>query len=124
MDLSLRPGCREYAFASFELVWSFTGSNWTYKISNSRYCINKIPKIIYPSIKLVSPKFNIERFFIDEPAEDKIKELFENSYPLDKDLLLIFPEGITNIGEINQLDNNFNEISSQLTNDSKLILGN
>jgi len=84
---------------------------------------NKQKKIIYPSIKLVSPKFNIERFFIDEPVENKINELFENSYPLDKDLLLIFPEGITNIGEINQLDNNFNEISSQLTNNSKLILG-
>ena len=97
---------------------------------NVYYGFNKIEqientqkKIIYPSIKLVSPKFNIERFFIDEPAEDKIKELFENSYPLDKDLLLIFPEGITNIGEINQLDNNFNKISSQLTNNSKLILG-
>ena len=84
---------------------------------------NKQKKIIYPSIKLVSPKFNIERFFIDEPVENKINELFENSYPLDKDLLLIFPEGITNIGEINKLDNNFNEISNQLTDNSKVILG-
>ena len=68
---------------------------------------NKPKKIISPSIKLVSPKFNIERFFIDEPIEDKINELFENSYPLDKDLILVFPEGITNIGEINQLENDF-----------------
>ena len=97
---------------------------------NIYYGLNKIEqiektqkKIIYPSIKLVSPKFDIERFFIDEPVEDKLKELFENSYPLDKDLLLIFPEGITNIGEINQLDNNFNEISNQLTDKSKVILG-
>ncbi len=97
---------------------------------NIYYGLNKIEqiektqkKIIYPSIKLVSPKFDIERFFIDEPVEDKLKELFENSYPLDKDLLLVFPEGITNIGEINQLDNNFNEISNQLTDKSKVILG-
>ena len=97
---------------------------------NIYYGFNKIEqventqkKIIYPSIKLVSPKFNIERFFINEPVEDKIKELFQNSYPLDKDLILIFPEGITNIGEINQLDNNFKEISNQLTDNSKVIFG-
>ncbi len=71
----------------------------------------------------MSPKFNIERFFINEPVEDKINELFEISYPLDKDLLLIFPEGMTNIHEINQLDSNFNKISNQLTPNSKIILG-
>ena len=97
---------------------------------NIHYGYNKIEqienepkKIIYPTIKLVSPKFNIERFFIDEPIEDKINELFENSYPLDKDLIIVFPEGITNIGEINQLNNNFNNISNQLTDKSKIILG-
>ncbi len=97
---------------------------------NTYYGYNKIEqienepkKIIYPTIKLVSPKFNIERFFIDEPIEDKLNELFENSYPLDKDLIIVFPEGITNIGEINQLNNNFNNISNQLTDKSKIILG-
>ena len=40
--------------------------------------LKKRKKIISPSIKLVSPKFNIERFFIDEPIEDKINELFRN----------------------------------------------
>ena len=97
---------------------------------NVYYGYNKIDKventqkkIIYPSIKLVSPKFNIERFFINESVEDKINELFEISYPLDKDLLLIFPEGMTNIHEINQLDSNFNKISNQLTPNSKIILG-
>ena len=84
---------------------------------------NKPKKIIFPSIKLVSPKFNIERFFINEPIEDKINELFENSYPLDKDVILVFPEGITNIGEINHLENNFDNISNQLTDKSKIILG-
>ena len=84
---------------------------------------NKPKKIIFPSIKLVSPKFNIERFFINEPIEDKINELFENSYPLDKDVILVFPEGITNIGEINHLENNFGNISNQLTDKSKIILG-
>ena len=84
---------------------------------------NKPKKIISPSIKLVSPKFDIERFFINEPIEDKINELFENSYPLNKDVILVFPEGITNIGEINQLENDFNNISNQLTNKSKIILG-
>ena len=97
--------------------------NFYYGFNKIEQIENSPKKIIYPSIKLVSPKFSIERFFIDEPVEDKIKELFEISYPLDKDLILIFPEGITNIGEINQLDNNFNEISNQLTDKSKVILG-
>ncbi len=97
--------------------------NFYYGFNKIKQIENSPKKIIYPSIKLVSPKFSIERFFIDEPVEDKIKELFENSYPLDKDVILIFPEGITNIGEINQLDNNFNEISNQLTDKSKIILG-
>ncbi len=97
---------------------------------NIYYGLNKIEqaekkpkKIISPSIKLVSPKFNIERFFVDEPIEDKINELFQNSYPLDKDLILVYPEGITNIGEINQLENDFDNISNQLTDNSKIILG-
>ena len=97
---------------------------------NMYYGFNKIKKVentanktISPSIKLVSPKFNIERFFIEEPIEDKINELFEIGHPLDKDLLLIFPEGITSMGEINQLDNNFDKISSLLTDKSKIILG-
>ena len=99
------------------LINMYYGFNRIEQIENTQ------KKIIYPSIKLVSPKFDIERFFIDEPVEDKIKELFEYSYPLNKDFLLIFPEGITNIGEINQLDNNFNEISNKLTDKSKVILG-
>ena len=98
--------------------------------SNMYYGYNKIKKTestknktISPLIKLVSPKFNIERFFIEEPIENKINELFEISYPFDQDLILIFPEGITNMGEINQLDNNFDKISNLLTDKSKIILG-
>ena len=83
----------------------------------------KKKKIISPTIKLVSPKFNIERFFIDEPIKDKMNELFENSYPIDKDLILVFPEGITNFREINQRENDFDNISNQLTDKSKIILG-
>ena len=97
---------------------------------NSYYGFNKIKqaenaekKTIVPSIKLVSPKIDIERFFIDEPIDKKINELFKNSYPLDKDLVLVFPEGITNIGEINQLGSNFDKISDKLTDKSKIILG-
>ena len=97
--------------------------NLYYGVNKIEQVENKPKKIISPSIKLVSPKFNIERFFIDEPIEDKINELFQNSYPLDKDLILIFPEGITNIGEINQLENDFDDISNQLTDKSKIILG-
>ena len=97
---------------------------------NMYYGYNRIEKVkntanktISPPIKLVSPKFNIERFFIDESIEDKFNELFGIGYPIDKDLLLIFPEGITNMREINQLDNNFDKISHQLTDKSKIILG-
>ena len=97
---------------------------------NSYYGNNRIEKIkqiekktIFPSIKLISPKFNIERFFTYEPIEKKLNELIEISYPLDKDFLLIFPEGITNMGELDKLDNNFNKISNQITNNSKIILG-
>ena len=97
---------------------------------NIYYGYNQIKKVentsnktISPSIKLISPKFDIERFFIEEPIEDKINELLEISYPLDKDIILIFPEGITTIGEINQLDSNFNKITNTLTDKSKIILG-
>ena len=97
---------------------------------NSYYGKNRVEKIeqiekktIFPSIKLISPKFNIERFFTDEPIEKKLNELIEISYPLDKDFLLIFPEGITNMGELDKLDNDFNKISNQITNNSKIILG-
>ena len=84
---------------------------------------NTLNKTISPSIKLISPKFDIQRFFIEEPIEDKINELLEISYPFNKDIILIFPEGITTIGEINQLDSNFNKITNTLTDKSKIILG-
>ena len=65
--------------------------------------MHKQKKLIVQPIKLISPNFKIERFFIDEPIEQKLNELIQISYPLDKDLLLIYPEGITNIGELNGL---------------------
>ena len=37
--------------------------------------------------------------------------------------LLVFPEGITNIGELNKFENDFSKISNQLTDKSKIILG-
>ena len=97
--------------------------NFFYGFNKIDQAENKKKKIISPTIKLVSPKFNIERFFIDEPIKDKMNELFENSYPIDKDLILVFPEGITNIREINQRENDFDNISNQLTDKSKIILG-
>ena len=97
---------------------------------NSYYGYNKIQtaekiekKSISPSIKLVSPKFNIERFFIEEPIEKKMNELIEMSFPLNRDLLLIYPEGITNIGELSNLTNDFSVNSKKLTNNTKIILG-
>ena len=97
---------------------------------NSFYGYNKIQssekverKLIFPSIKLVSPRFNIERFLVGEPIENKMKELIEISYPLNRDLLLIYPEGITNIGELNNLKNDFSGYSRKLTNNTKIILG-
>ena len=97
---------------------------------NSYYGYNKIQtaekieqKSISPSIKLVSPKFNIERFFIEEPIEKKMNELIEMSFPLSRDLLLIYPEGITNIGELSNLTNDFSVNSKKLTNNTKIILG-
>ena len=97
---------------------------------NVNYGYNRIDQIeqskkktIFPSIKLISPKFNIERFFIDEPIENRINELIQISYPLNKDFLLIYPEGITNISELKKSYNNFDQISNQLTNQSKIILG-
>ena len=97
--------------------------NFFYGFNKIDQAENKKKKIISPTIKLVSPKFNIERFFIDEPIKDKMNELFENSYPIDKDLILVFPEGITNFREINQRENDFDNISNQLTDKSKIILG-
>tara|TARA_B100000989_G_scaffold33594_1_gene21466 strand:- start:1801 stop:3324 length:1524 start_codon:yes stop_codon:yes gene_type:complete len=97
---------------------------------NSYYGQNRIlnleqadKKIIYPSIKLVSPKFNIERFFIEEPLEEKLNELIEISKPLNKEFLLIFPEGMANISDLKHLKKNLYKFSNQLTGNSKIILG-
>ena len=87
------------------------------------YIAKQEKKEISPPIKLISPKFNIERFFTDEPIENKLNELIKTSYPLNKDVLLIYPEGITSIGELNKLENSFANISNQLTNNSKIIMG-
>ena len=110
-------------FAILLLAILILSINFFYGFNKIDQAENKKKKIISPTIKLVSPKFNIERFFIDEPIKDKMNELFENSYPIDKDLILIFPEGITNIREINQRENDFDNISNQLTDKSKIILG-
>ena len=47
----------------------------------------------------------------------------EIGHPLNKDLLLIFPEGISDNFEINDLRNSYDKTSSQLTAKSKIILG-
>ena len=82
-------------------------------------------KQIYPTIKLISPSFNIERFFIEEPIINKLKELMEIGHPLNKDFLLVFPEGISNNFELNDLRNSksFNKISNQFNANSKIIIG-
>jgi len=80
-------------------------------------------KIIYPPIKLVSPSFNIERFFTEEPIINRFNELLEIGHPINKDLVLVFPEGITNNVELNNSINNFENISNQLTVKTKMILG-
>ena len=80
-------------------------------------------KLFSPPIKLVSPRINIERFFIDEPIESRLDELLDISYPLNEDYLLVFPEGVINISELNKFDNNLNTISYKITNNTKIILG-
>ena len=82
-------------------------------------------KQIYPTIKLISPSFNIERFFIEEPIINKLKELMEIGHPFNKDFLLVFPEGISDNFELNDLRNSssFNKISNQLNANSKIIIG-
>ena len=82
--------------------------------ANSYYGDIRIKKIeqadkkqITPAIKLVSPRFKIERFFIEEPIESKLIDLFDIGYPLNKDYLLVFPEGITNMGELNKFENDY-----------------
>ena len=82
-------------------------------------------KQIYPTIKLISPSFNIERFFIEEPIINKLEELMEIGHPFNKDFLLVFPEGISDNFELNDLrnSNSFNIISNQLNANSKIIIG-
>ena len=99
------------------LINSYYGNNRIEDIAQTK------KKLIAQPIKLISPNFKIERFFVDEPIEQKLNELIQISYPLDKDSLLIYPEGITNIGELNRLDNDFSEISNQIYGNSKIILG-
>ena len=82
-------------------------------------------KQIYPTIKLISPSFNIERFFIEEPIINKLEELMQIGHPFNKDFLLVFPEGISDNFELNDLRNSssFNKISNQLNANSKIIIG-
>ena len=110
----------------FSIIFTST----VFLFANSYYGDIRIKKIeqadkkqISPAIKLVSPRFKIERFFIEEPIESKLIDLFEISYPLNKDYLLVFPEGITNMGELNRFENDFSKISDRLTNNTKIILG-
>ena len=107
-------------FLSAALILSL---NSYYGQNRIEFIEQKKKKLIFPPIKLVSPKFNIERFFIEEPIENKINDLIQVSHPLNKDQLLIYPEGITNMGELNKPNNNLDEISDKLTNNSKIILG-
>ncbi len=95
----------------------FYGNNRIIQIETAK------KKEIFPAIKLISPSFNIERFFIEEPIINKFNELMEIGHPLNKDLLLIFPEGISDNFELNDLSNSFDKTSSQLTDKSKIILG-
>jgi len=97
--------------------------NILYGLNRIEYIEQKEKKIISPPIKIVSPKFNIERFFVDEPIENKVNDLIKMSYPLNKNILLVFPEGMMNTFELNYLKNNSNQISDQLTDNSKIILG-
>ena len=83
---------------SFLSLNIFYGNNRIEKIENTE------KKMINPSIKLISPRFEIERFFIDEPIKKKINELIKVSYPLNKEFLLIYPEGMTSISELNNDD--------------------
>ena len=110
----------------FSIIFTST----VFLFANSYYGDIRIKKIeqadkkqISPAIKLVSPRFKIERFFIEEPIESKLIDLFDIGYPLNKDYLLVFPEGITNMGELNKFENDFSKISDQLTNNTKIILG-
>ena len=95
----------------------FYGNNRIIQIETAK------KKEIFPAIKLISPSFNIERFFIEEPIINKFNELMEIGHPLNKDLILIFPEGISDNFELNDLSNIFDKTSSQLTDKSKIILG-
>ena len=110
----------------FSIIFTST----VFLFANSYYGDIRIKKIeqadkkqISPAIKLVSPRFKIERFFIEEPIESKLIDLFDIGYPLNKDYLLVFPEGITNMGELNRFENDFSKISDKLTNNTKIILG-
>ena len=101
----------------FLFVISYYGDNRIKKIEQSD------KKLFSPTIKLVSPRFNIERFFIDEPIESRLNDLIDISYPLNEDYLLVFPEGLINFSELNKFDNNLSKISYKLTNNTKIILG-
>ena len=101
----------------FLFVISYYGADRIKKIEQSD------KKILSPTIKLVSPRFNIERFFIDEPIEIRLNELIDISYPLNEDYLLVFPEGLINFSKFNKFDNNLSKISYKLNNNTKIIIG-
>ena len=82
--------------------------------------INMLPT----NIKVVSPKIDIDRFYLENSSEKIINNLIEISDPImSQNTIFIFPEGILTDIYLNDLEKFQNIFENKFSNNHKIILG-
>ena len=93
----------------------------SYKIKKfNEISLKKIPT----TIKVISPKIEIDRFYKENSSEEIIKNIIEISKPINsEDTLFILPEGILTDIYLNDLKKYKNIFQTNFSNNHKIILG-
>ena len=100
-------------------------------VVNVIYGLNKIKEfdeaninILPTNIKVVSPKIDIDRFYLENSSEKIINNLIEISNPIiSQNTLFIFPEGILTDIYLDDLEKFKNIFENKFSNNHKIILG-
>ncbi len=102
----------------------FTFTNYFWGESNlKKYELTEKEDLGF-TIKIISPKININRYFQNENTSEFISELINISKPdPSKEILFIFPEGILSSIHFDDLKNFKSLFSSNFSKKHKIILG-
>ena len=89
-------------------------------IGNNKF----LPKLtINPIIKVIAPNFKMERYYFNEPPQIKVDELFVLTEINQKDTLYVYPEGLINNINFQEIGFYFKNFSEKLSEESKVIIG-